>query len=290
MVKRAEVGVAARSHVRAPAGTVTAVDELAPEGTALGESGNVNADGVAVAGADGSGQMFDAIAGRYDRLNRILSLGLDDGWRRRAVGAMNLGPSATVLDVATGTGDLAIAVAKRDSEVRVFGIDPSAGMLREGRKKVDRLSLENRVVLELGDARDLPFETDYFDAVGIAFGIRNVVDRDAALREMARVTKTNGRVVILELSEPGGLLGLGAKLYLHQIVPRVGALLSGQKEYRYLQKSIAAFPDAPRFAKQLEDNGLQMLDLTPLTFGVSHLYVARPGGGSDESYMSDGGA
>ncbi len=242
-----------------------------------------NADGVGVSGADGSGVMFDAIAHRYDRLNRILSMGLDGGWRRRAVRAMNLGGGARVLDLATGTADLALEVVRQQPQARVVALDPSAGMLAEGQRKVALAGLEQRVKLDLGSAETLDLDADSFDAVGIAFGIRNVVDRHSALREMARVTRPGGRVVILELSEPRGLLGAGARFYLHQVVPRVGALLSGHREYRYLQRSIAAFPPPPVFTQHMAAAGLTVLSADALTFGVCHLFVATPAAESSSS-------
>ncbi len=225
----------------------------------------------------GSGAMFDRIARRYDLLNRILSLGVDQGWRRRAVRAMALSPGSRALDVATGTADLALRIARASPDVRVAGVDPSDGMLAVGRDKVKRAGLEGRVRLEVGDAQALPFEDDAFDAVSIAFGIRNVPDRRRALAEMARVTRPGGRVVVLELSEPrGGLLGPLARFHIRTLVPRIGALLSGAREYRYLQESIAAFPPPDEFARLMEDAGLRVLEVRPLTFGVSCLYVGEP--------------
>lgn len=227
--------------------------------------------------ADGSGAMFDAIAERYDRLNRILSLGVDGRWRRRAVQALGLPRGARVLDLATGTADLALLVARSHPDAQVLGTDPSRRMLEIGQHKVETEGLSERVHLESGDARSLRFEDDTFDGVTIAFGIRNVPDRPRALREMARVTKPEGRVVVLELSEPrGGLLGWPARFYIQTLVPWLGALLSGAREYRYLQRSIAAFPSAKDFAQTMQEAGLEVLEVQPLTFGVCHLFVARP--------------
>jgi len=128
-----------------------------------------------------------------------------------------------------------------------------------------------------GDAQALPFEARSFDSVCIAFGIRNVPDRAQALREMARVTRIGGRIAILELSEPrAGLLGALARFHIHRVVPYVGALLSGVKEYQYLQRSIAAFPPAHQFGELMQDSGLNVLEVRALTFGVCHLYVAEP--------------
>ena len=227
----------------------------------------------------GSGAMFDAIAARYDRLNRILSLGLDHGWRRQTVRALNLDScdgSAEVLDLATGTADLALAVVRQHPGATVVGSDPSQGMLTVGEQKVGEAGYADRIHLEVGDAQALPYADDRFDGCCIAFGIRNVPDRARALREMARVTRSGGRVAILELAEPErGLLALGARFYIRVVVPRVGAWLSGAREYRYLQRSIEAFPPAPRFAELMTEAGLEVLEVRPLTFGVVNLYVAR---------------
>jgi len=221
--------------------------------------------------------MFDRIADRYDTLNRVISLGVDQGWRRRTLRALELDAKAHVLDLATGTADLAIAIAQAHIDAQVIGLDPSVGMLDVGRQKVARAGLEPRVSLVEGDAMALPFEDDSFDGVSIAFGIRNVPDRPRALAEMARVTRSDGRVAILELGEPrGGVLGPLARFHVHHVVPTLGAWLSGAKEYRYLQRSIAAFPPADDFAEVMRDAGLEVLRVVPLTFGVAHLYVARP--------------
>ncbi|HEX4338143.1 MAG TPA: bifunctional demethylmenaquinone methyltransferase/2-methoxy-6-polyprenyl-1,4-benzoquinol methylase UbiE [Polyangiaceae bacterium] len=221
--------------------------------------------------------MFDRIADRYDLLNRILSLGIDQGWRHQAVAALNLGPSSRVLDLATGTADLAILEATTHADARVDGLDPSARMLEIGRQKVERGGLSSRIELVQGTAEALPFDTGVFDGVSIAFGIRNVPDRPRALAEMARVTRKGGRIVILELSEPrGGILGPFARFHVHSVVPWLGGLISGSREYRYLQKSIAAFPPAEEFAAVMQAAGLDVLETRPLTFGVATLYVAEP--------------
>jgi demethylmenaquinone methyltransferase/2-methoxy-6-polyprenyl-1,4-benzoquinol methylase len=227
---------------------------------------------------EGSGAMFDGIAARYDLVNRVISLGIDQSWRRKTVRALNLGPSHRVLDLATGTADLAIQVARTEPSVSVVGLDPSSKMLDVGRLKVTRAELDARVTLVQGDAQALPFESNSFDSVCIAFGIRNVPDRAQALREMSRVTRPGGRIAILELSEPrSGLLGAFARFHIHTVVPYVGALLSGVKEYQYLQRSIAAFPPANEFAALMKGSNLEVLAVHALTFGVCHLYVAEPG-------------
>ena len=238
----------------------------------------MTSDSTTALAKEGSGAMFDGIAARYDLVNRVISLGIDQSWRRKTVAALSLAPGHRVLDLATGTADLAIQVAQTEPSVSVVGLDPSSKMLEVGRVKVTRAELEARVELVQGDAQALPFETHSFDSVCIAFGIRNVPDRDKALREMARVTRPGGRIAILELSEPrSGLLGAMARFHIHVVVPYVGALLSGVKEYQYLQRSIAAFPPADEFASLMRSSNLEVLAVQPLTFGVCHLYVAEPG-------------
>ena len=226
--------------------------------------------------ADGSGRMFDAIAPRYDRLNRILSLGCDVRWRNHAVRALALEPGQRVLDVATGTADLAIALARGRSGVEVVGVDPSARMLEVGRRKVERAGLGARVRLEQADGLDLPFEGASFDAACVAFGIRNFRDRELGLLEMARVVRPGGRVAVLELSEPRrGMLAPFARFYIRALVPRIGGLLARAQQYRYLQESVAAFPPAEVFASMMRRAGLADPTIRPLTFGVVHLYTAR---------------
>lgn len=227
----------------------------------------------------GSGAMFDRIARRYDLLNRVLSLGIDQRWRRRTVrelAANGRTPGGRVLDLATGTGDLAILIARTHSGVQVDGVDPSRRMLEEAVAKIRSAGLEDRVRLMVGDAQALPYPDATFDAAAIAFGIRNVPDRALGLREMCRVTRPGGRVVVLELSEPGGgVMGWLARFHVHTLVPRIGALLSGEREYRYLQSSIADFPPAAEFSAMMRDAGLDVIGAHPLTLGVCHLYVAQ---------------
>lgn len=221
--------------------------------------------------------MFDRIADRYDLLNRIMSLGMDRRWRRMAVDALDLGEQHQILDLATGTADLAIAVARRNDSIRVTGIDPSPKMLDVGRRKVSRGGLASRVELIVGDAQQLPYPDHCFDGLCMAFGIRNVPDRVKALREMGRVVRPNGRISLLELSEPGeGWLASPARWYVHRVIPLLGGLLSGAPEYRYLQRSIAAFPPAPSFAAMMSDAGLDVQAVQQLGFGACHLYVATP--------------
>ncbi len=224
----------------------------------------------------GSGEMFDRIAHRYDLLNRVLSLGIDQRWRRRTVRALALDGPSRVLDLATGTADLALLIARQGPAVRVVGLDPAERMLAVGREKTARAHLDDRVELITGDAQKLPFPEDSFDGVTIAFGIRNVPDRPRALREMRRVTRPGGRVAVLELSEPrGGLISRIARFHVHRLVPWIGGLLSGAREYGYLQQSIAAFPPAEEFARTMEEAGLEMVRIERMILGVCHLYVAE---------------
>ncbi len=225
----------------------------------------------------GSGAMFDNLAKRYDLLNRIISLGVDKRWRKRTVKSLALQPGHRVLDLATGTGDLAIDIAKRHPDVTVVGVDPSVKMLEVGQAKIDKQGLSERIVLKEGIGEELPFEDNSFDAVTIAFGIRNCTDREQALREMCRVLRPGGRLGVLELNEPkGGFMAPFARFHIHQVIPRVGAWLSGAKEYRYLQTSIEAFPPAEEFSKTIEQCGFAMMELVPFSFGSCHLYLASP--------------
>jgi demethylmenaquinone methyltransferase / 2-methoxy-6-polyprenyl-1,4-benzoquinol methylase len=233
----------------------------------------------------GSGAMFDRIARRYDLLNRVLSLGLDQRWRRLTVAALQLQPGHRVLDLATGTGDLALAMLSGCPGASVVGLDPSPQMLAHARAKAIRRGVRvemnaaggpGGLALGVGEAEHLPFADRSFDAVAIAFGLRNVPDREGALAEMARVTRPGGRIAILELGEPRGpVLGRLARLHIHVLVPRLGALLSGAREYRYLEKSIAAFPPPDVVAAMMERSGVEPLEARPLTLGVCHLFVGR---------------
>ncbi len=221
--------------------------------------------------------MFDRIAPRYDFLNRLLSLGIDRGWRRSAVAALGLPPRARVLDLATGTGDLALEVLRRHPDARVVGLDPARRMLALGREKVRRHGLAGRIFLAPGIAEALPFRDRCLDGITIAFGIRNVPDRLSALREMARVLRPGARAAILELGEPRrGLLAPVARTWVRTVLPRVGGLLSGSDAYAYLADSMRAFPAPEAFAALMEEAGLRVLEVRPLTLGVATLFVGTP--------------
>jgi demethylmenaquinone methyltransferase/2-methoxy-6-polyprenyl-1,4-benzoquinol methylase len=220
----------------------------------------------------GSGAMFDQIAPRYDLLNRIISLGRDRSWRRRTVRTLMLGERARVLDVATGTADLAIEIVRAHPGAHVVGIDPSAEMLAIGRDKIAKRGFAEHIELTVGDAQALSYAACEFDAATIAFGIRNVPDRPRALREMARVVRPGGRVAVLELGEPSNAV---ARFHAHRVVPRIGGWLSGKREYAYLQRSVAAFPPAHEFAATMTECGLRVVDMVAMTFGACTLYTAE---------------
>ncbi len=229
---------------------------------------------------NGSGAMFDNIAPRYDFVNRIISMGLDQRWRKTTVRRLEVHEGAKVLDLATGTGDLGLMVLRKHPSATVTGLDPSPKMLEIGRQKAARKELTEKMSFECGDSQALPFADNSFDRICMAFGIRNVPDRALALREMARVGKPGALVAILELSEPrnSGLFSKIASFHIHKIIPRIGALLSGSKEYLYLQESIAAFPPAKDFVCLMDENGMHNTVAIPMTLGVCHLYVGRIGG------------
>ncbi len=228
------------------------------------------------AGLEGTGAMFDAIARRYDLLNRLMSLGKDRFWRKET--ARRLGSPRHVLDLATGTGDLALEVARLNPDARIIGLDPSEGMLEIGRRKAERMGFVGRIEYVKGDAQRLPFDSSSFDAVSMAFGIRNVPDRARALREIARVASPGAPVALLELTEPRGRgFSVVARLHVHWVVPILGALLSGSREYAYLSRSIAAFPPPSEFVQLAQRSGLLPVDVLPLSFGACHLFLFTRG-------------
>lgn len=224
----------------------------------------------------GSGRMFDRIARRYDVLNRVLSLGSDQRWRRAVVRSLEPRAGRRFLDLATGTADLAILLARAGADV--VGVDPSVQMLSVGREKVTRGALDARVSLLEGIAEKIPSADASFDGACIAFGIRNVPDRDAGLREMLRVVRPGGRLAILELNEPReGVLAPFARVHVHSVVPWIGSILSGDREYRYLARSIAAFPQPDAFCEKIRSAGWTDVRVRRFTFGVACLFTAtRP--------------
>ncbi|HEX6655776.1 MAG TPA: ubiquinone/menaquinone biosynthesis methyltransferase, partial [Candidatus Limnocylindria bacterium] len=202
--------------------------------------------------------MFDRIAPRYDAMNTVMTGGLDAIWRRNALDAAALQPGDRVLDVATGTGKLALAAAVRVKPGgEVVGLDPAAEMLARARRAAAGRA-GARLTWVQADAGSLPFAAGTFDAVTIGFGLRNLPDVAAALREMARVAAPGGRVVVLEIATPsGGLSGLLFRTWFQQVIPRLGALAGGAEAYRYLPESVARYPAPPRIAELMADAGLR---------------------------------
>lgn len=227
--------------------------------------------------------MFDAIAPTYDALNHLLSLGIDKGWRRKVVRMVADGfrekpvsAALRILDVATGTGDLSIEIAKRIPSAHVTGVDISEGMLAEGREKVLRRGLGERMVLQTGDAEALEFGEGRFDCVTVAFGVRNFGDIPAGLREMRRVLRSGGRCLVLELSEPTApLFGWAYRFYFHRVLPWVGRVVSRDRAaYSYLPRSVDAFPAPRRFSEILKEAGFRTVRTKRLTGGVAYVYEA----------------
>jgi demethylmenaquinone methyltransferase / 2-methoxy-6-polyprenyl-1,4-benzoquinol methylase len=228
--------------------------------------------------------MFDAIADRYDLLNRLLSAGLDSRWRASAIGALHLTGRETLLDLCTGTADLALAAATGARRARrVVGVDFSRAMLVLGREKV-RLAASGSagttpIDLIRGDAVQLPLTSGSVDAVTIGFGIRNVEQPAAACREIARVLRPDGKLVILEFSLPRTALVRSLYLwYFRQVLPLIGRAVSRHPSaYTYLPASVEAFPSPEAFAQLLRDCGFTTVQAVPLTFGIVQMFVATRG-------------
>ena len=223
-------------------------------------------------------RMFDAIATRYDFLNHLLSIGIDRRWRRRAIRSLSLTGRERVLDICTGTGDLAIAArTARPPAARVVGVDFAAAMLRVGHEKLRREQLTDTITLVRGDATSIPAADASVDAVTMAFGIRNVENTNAACDEIYRVLKRSGRLAILEFSIPT-TPGLRAAYlwYFNQILPRIGRLVSRHHAaYGYLPASVGAFASPVEFVKVLRQSGFIDISAVPLTMGIVFLYTAR---------------
>lgn len=213
-------------------------------------------------------RMFSQIAPRYDLVNRLLSLGLDVGWRRRAVRELGLEPGDPAIDLCCGTGDLAADLRP----ARVTGVDFSEAMLEQARRKYPDLTFVH------GDALNVPLPDQQFQGATVAFGLRNVESLELLWREMRRLVRPGGRIVSLELTRPKGLLGLLHSLYLQLIVPLVGGLVSGDfQAYRYLSRTIARFIPPEEIAQTMVWSGLTDVRIIPLAGGIATLHVAtRP--------------
>lgn len=222
-------------------------------------------------------RMFNRIAPKYDQLNRIISLGLDRSWRKRALHLLAPYTPQRVLDVATGTGDLAIEIIQTISSAKeVVGVDISEEMMRVGQEKVHQAGLDKKISFERQDCTAMTFEADSFDAATIAFGIRNFSDIPAAAAELHRVLRSGGVLIIAELSVPTNpLLRLGYKLYAGQIIPLIGRLISKDRDaYTYLPKSIAAVPQRERMVEILRKAGFSEAFYESIFPGTCTIYVA----------------
>ena len=219
-------------------------------------------------------EMFDGIAPRYDRLNHFLSLGIDRAWRRKTSRRVSKQHPKAILDVATGTADLAIQLAYDNDEATITGVDLSERMLSIGRQKVDKKKLLHRIHLEMADATALPFADGSFDAVTVAFGVRNFAYRDKGLSEMVRVCRKGGLVAILEFSHPTcTLVSVPYRWYSRLWIPRIGRSVSRHPTaYSYLPSSVEAFPSTEDFVASLEHAGLKDIQATAFCGGIATLY------------------
>jgi demethylmenaquinone methyltransferase/2-methoxy-6-polyprenyl-1,4-benzoquinol methylase len=221
--------------------------------------------------------MFDNIAPTYDKLNHIMSLNIDRVWRRRVMRIVRRAKAHKIMDVATGTGDLAIAMAKRVDRIQILGVDLSEEMLAVARAKVRKQGLEERIMLEKGDAENLVMVADEsVDAVTVAFGVRNFENMEQGLRELYRTIKHGGKLVVLEFSMPKNrLVRWIYRQYAHRLLPYVGGMISkDRRAYTYLPDSVEEFPAPEKFAQILKDVGFSKVRLRRQSFGIAYIYEA----------------
>ncbi len=220
-------------------------------------------------------QMFDNVSSNYDFLNRLLTFGIDVAWRKKVVKFVTDQKAKNILDIATGTGDLAILLAKANTD-KVVGLDISEGMLEVGRKKVSQLNLDSKIEMILGDSEKLPFDDHTFDAITVGFGVRNFEDLDQGLNEIFRVLKPKGIFVVLETSQPANFpMKQGFTFYSKYIIPAVGKMFSKDKNaYQYLPESAAVFPYGEEFNNILLKTGFNTSKVFPQTFGAATIYQA----------------
>lgn len=220
-------------------------------------------------------KMFDAISENYDGLNRVISLGIDVSWRKKVVQLVGENSSKQILDIATGTGDLALMMASLNPD-KIVGLDISAGMLDVGRQKIAKANLTNTIEMMVGDSENMPFENDTFDAITVSFGVRNFENLNKGLTEINRVLKPNGKLVILETSNPTKFpFKQGYKIYTSLILPVIGKIFSKDKiAYSYLSESANSFPFGKAFNNILEKNRFKNVKNIPVTFGVASIYIA----------------
>ena len=221
-------------------------------------------------------QMFDTISGEYDQLNRVISFGADLRWRKKVVRYIGQHGGERLLDIATGTGDLAIAFAKKTKAKEIVGLDLSRGMLNQAIAKVEGRTYAERLRFVKGDSEALPFDQDYFDAITVSFGVRNFEHLENGLAEIYRVLKPGGLLVILETSVPEKFpFKQGYNFYTKGIMPTIGRWFSKDKSaYRYLSDSAAAFPYGHAFNNILSEIGFIVQRHKPQTFGVATIYRA----------------
>lgn len=221
-------------------------------------------------------EMFDNISHRYDFLNHFLSLGIDKLWRKKAVNILRKSQPKVILDVATGTGDFALESLALNPE-KIVGIDISNGMLDKGRLKIKKRGKQDIIEMKYGDSENIPFEDNYFDAITVAFGVRNFENLEKGLNEMKRVLKPNGKAIILEFSKPKRFpIKQVYNLYFHQILPRIGKTVSKDSSaYTYLPESVNAFPEGKTFEDILTKVGFNHEQTMPLFSGISSIYVAQ---------------
>lgn len=221
-------------------------------------------------------EMFDQIAGKYDFLNRFLSAGVDVGWRKKAIRSLKKYRPQHIIDIATGTGDLAIMEYKMLQPQTIVGIDISTGMLEVGREKIKKEGLEEKIKLVQGDSENLEFADGSFDAATAAFGVRNFENLEKGLAEMYRVLKPGGRLMIIEFSKPkAGIVKGFYKMYMSVFAPRIAAMFNQNKEaYKYLNKSAHAFPERAAFTDILTKIGFNESRFEPQTFGICCIYTA----------------
>lgn len=217
--------------------------------------------------------MFDNISANYDFLNHFLSLNIDKGWRKKVVKMASAGKPKQILDVATGTADLAIALTKAHPE-KITGIDISRGMLDVGQKKIEAKGLSQIITLKQADSEALPFEDNTFDIVTVAFGVRNFENLEKGISEIYRVLKPNGKILVLEFSQPTGFpFKQVYQFYFKNILPTLGKLVSKDSSaYTYLPESVNAFPSGKAFTSVLEKTGFTQTSFRPVTFGVATIY------------------